>query len=53
LKRRAATLVADVVLTAPWDRAKNCRHRRFDEAVEAFGHLALGPFGKVVIKVAD
>ncbi|WP_246792550.1 zinc-dependent alcohol dehydrogenase family protein [Burkholderia perseverans] len=26
---------------------------RFDEAVQAFEHLARGPFGKVVIKVAD
>ncbi|NWK80367.1 NAD(P)-dependent alcohol dehydrogenase [Aquitalea sp. LB_tupeE] len=26
---------------------------KFDEAVQAFEHLARGPFGKVVIKVAD
>lgn len=26
---------------------------RFDEAVQAFEHLARGPFGKIVIKVAD
>jgi NADPH:quinone reductase-like Zn-dependent oxidoreductase len=26
---------------------------RFDEAVQAFEHLARGPFGKVVIKIAD
>jgi NADPH:quinone reductase-like Zn-dependent oxidoreductase len=25
----------------------------FDEAVQAFEHLARGPFGKVVIKIAD
>ena len=26
---------------------------RFDEAVQAFEHLARGPFGKIVIKIAD
>ncbi len=26
---------------------------RFDEAVQAFEHLARGPFGKIVIKVGD
>jgi hypothetical protein len=25
----------------------------FEQAVQAFEHLARGPFGKVVIKVAD
>jgi NADPH:quinone reductase-like Zn-dependent oxidoreductase len=26
---------------------------RFDEAVQAFKHLAGGPFGKVVIRISD